>query len=87
MTTTNEIARVDAGHVKPLVIDLDLQIHTNSQKCGDSTCPCADDETFTPLVVGPVFQGLMDSLLIEDSAHDRALKAPLHSNRGFNLFK
>jgi hypothetical protein len=87
MNTVNQIASIDAGNVKPLVIMEDASVHKTGSKCGDSTCPCFEDETFTPLVVGPAFQGMMDSLLIEDSAHDRSLNAPLHSNRGFTLMR
>ncbi len=65
MTTTHEIARVDdAGQVKPIVIMEDESVHANGSKCGDSTCPCFEDENFTPLVVSPAFQRRMDSLLI-----------------------
>jgi len=39
-------AELAGPHLKPLVLDLDTSIHSNSQKCGDASCPCAVDETF-----------------------------------------
>ncbi len=47
MTTTHEIARVDAGHVKPVVIMEDEPTHTeeNGYCCGQAGCPCMADES------------------------------------------
>lgn len=85
--TTNEIARVDAtGHVKPLVLMLDESVHAAGVKCGDSTCPCFEDDTFAPLVISPAFQARMDSLLIEESAHERMMRASF-STPPFSLLK
>jgi hypothetical protein len=39
------------GKAWPGVILLDDPLHENGQRCGDETCPCAQDPSFTERVV------------------------------------